>query len=152
MGPPCGAFAQIRSRTKQAVRQYTNAVIQDLKGQSTEIMRGVDWSAVAAYVDLTTTLEKVCVCVRVYRMLSTRCLWGAHRAMAFLMTCASGEEGRGGERGRSGSCVLIATGRIGIGYLQGRAGDGERGVHLHPWRLRFHASVPCSVWRGKTLA
>jgi hypothetical protein len=34
-------------------------VIQELRGQGAEMMRGVDWCAVEAYVDLKHTLEKV---------------------------------------------------------------------------------------------
>ena len=54
---PC--LLQIRVKTKQALLQYTDSVIDDLRGQGAEMMRGVDWAAVEAYVDLKRTLNKV---------------------------------------------------------------------------------------------
>ena len=52
-------LAQIRVKTKQALLQYTDSVIKELREQGTEMMRGVDWAAVEAYVDLRKTLNKV---------------------------------------------------------------------------------------------
>ena len=60
-GPPLcpPSPPQIRSKTKQALLQYTDSVIDELRGQGAEMMRGVDWAAVEAYVDLKRTLDKV---------------------------------------------------------------------------------------------
>jgi hypothetical protein len=40
-----------------SMHRYTKAAIQDLKDDEDEMLRGVDWAAVARYVDLTEDLQ-----------------------------------------------------------------------------------------------
>eukprot|EP00798_Chlamydomonas_sp_ICE-L_P030883 gene30883-35931_t len=56
------AKQKVRRRTRSALLNYTSSVIDTLKQQhqaATSMLRGVDWNAVARYVDLTETLETV---------------------------------------------------------------------------------------------
>ncbi|KAG1664314.1 hypothetical protein FOA52_005712 [Chlamydomonas sp. UWO 241] len=50
---------QVRCKTKLALLAYTDSVIEELRGQGAEMMRGVDWRAVADYVSLEDTLALV---------------------------------------------------------------------------------------------
>eukprot|EP00798_Chlamydomonas_sp_ICE-L_P021081 gene21081-27964_t len=52
---------QVRRRTRRALLKYTETAIAELKQQQQEsaaMLRGVDWTAVATYVDLTKTIER----------------------------------------------------------------------------------------------
>ncbi|GAB4814387.1 hypothetical protein N2152v2_001433 [Parachlorella kessleri] len=46
----------IREKARRALLRYTKAAVQDLKDDEDEMLRGVDWGAVARYVDLTEDL------------------------------------------------------------------------------------------------
>ncbi|PSC69954.1 Sodium hydrogen exchanger 7 [Micractinium conductrix] len=48
---------RIREKAKRALLRYTATAIQDLKADEDEMLRGVDWAAVARYVDLSEELH-----------------------------------------------------------------------------------------------
>ena len=50
--------SQVRSRARAALVRYTAAAIEELRGSGdSDALRGVDWGAVARYVDLGRFLD-----------------------------------------------------------------------------------------------
>jgi hypothetical protein len=49
---------QMRTRARTALTRYTAGAISELQSGAGDALRGVDWAAVARYVDLGRALDK----------------------------------------------------------------------------------------------
>ena len=50
--------SQVRNRARTALLRYTQGALADLRSGAGDALRGVDWSAVARFVNLERTLDR----------------------------------------------------------------------------------------------